>query len=518
MNPETKIKLSWRVGMHVDDVIIEGDNVYGTGVNIAARLESAAEPNQILISRIVQEQVSARIETIVHAAGTRHLKNLAEDFPVFAIGGEVDNSARVTASGSGKATELENSESEDQRPAAVASKHKPKLAVMRFQNRNPNEDSTFLVDGIFEDVVTEFSRIRDIEVVSRQSSIKAQENEQSVASFVHEFGVDFLVSGSIRSSGNRMRINVELTNANDGTVLWGSKFDRNLDDIFDIQDEIVGIISKSILGEIEFESLSRSKRKPTLNMSSYEFLLRGKELHHKISAEASAEALTMFDKAIEADPDNAQAYAWKACTIGQRLSRGYATESFDELFPTAQGRLDRALSRNANDFECHRLLSAVNVLLGNYELAVQHGRRAYEIVPNDPRILFGYGEALLKAGQYKLGLGMILKALELEPIPQGKISSDKRVGDAIFGQFLNENYEECIELFQKIEIPEFRVWLLTAIASEKLSLQFNESQWFQRGKDKFNNLDLKSEVKRFQLKDQSLVGQLTSHVERLVSA
>jgi len=164
------------------------------------------------------------------------------------------------------------------------------------------------------------------------------------------------------------------------------------------------------------------------------------------------------------------------------------------------------------------LLSAVNVLLGNYELAVQHGRRAYEIVPNDPRILSGYGEALLKAGQYKLGLGMILKALELEPIPQGQISSDKRVGDAIFGQFLNENYEECIELFQKIEIPEFRVWLLTAIASEKLSLQFNESQWFQRGKDKFNNLDLKSEIKRFQLKDQSLVGQLTSHVERLVSA
>ena len=167
----------------------------------------------------------------------------------------------------------------------------------------------------------------------------------------------------------------------------------------------------------------------------------------------------------------------------------------DELFPTAQNLLDRALSHNANDFECHRLLSAVNVLLGNYELAVQHGRRAYEIVPNYPRILSGYGEALLKAGKYQLGLEMILKALELEPVPQGKISSDKRLDDAIFGQFLNENYEECIELFQKIEIPEFRAWLLTAIASERLSLQFSESQWFQRGKAKYNNIDLKSEVK-----------------------
>ena len=512
---DTKLKLDWRVGIHVDDVIIEGDNVYGTGVNIAARLESEAEPGQILISRVVQEQVSTRIESIVHAAGTRVLKNISEEFPVFAIGGEFSTVVGAGRPVSGNTEHLPKSESKT--PSKITREHttKPKLAIMRFHNQNPNEDSTFLVDGIFEDIITEFSMIKDIAVVSRQSAVNAQENGQSSTSFVHEYGVDFLVSGNVRAAGQRIRISVELTDTDTGNVLWNKKFDRTLEDIFDVQDEMVSIISKSILGEIELTSLSRAKRKPTENMSSYELLLRGKELHHRMSAEASAEALTLFDDAIAADPDNGQAYAWKACTLGQRLNRGYATESFDQLYPTFQEALDRALALNANDFECHRLLSAVNVMLENFELAIQHGRRAYEIVPNDPRVLSGYAEALLKGGQYELGLELMLKALELEPVPQGQMSADKRLGDAIFGYFLNENYEQCIELFPKIEIPEFRVWLFIVIASEQLSLQFNESQWFQLGLKRHKNLDFKAEVKRFQLKDQLLVEQLSQHAERL---
>ena len=226
----------------------------------------------------------------------------------------------------------------------------------------------------------------------------------------------------------------------------------------------------------------------------------------------------MFDKAIAADPENGQAYAWKACTLGQRLARGFAPESFEVLFPTFQELIGTGLSLNANDFECHRMVSAVNISLGKYELAIQHGRKAYEIVGNDPRVLSGYGEALLKAGEYGLGLEMTLKALELEPIPQGQVSADKRHDDAIFGHFLNEDYEQCVELFQKVEIPDFRVWLLTAIASEQLSLQFGESQWFRRGQENYANLDLKSAVVKFQLKDKVLVEQLTGHAERLVRA
>lgn len=514
----TELKLCWRVGVHVDDVITEGENVYGNGVNIAARLESEAEPNQILISRIVQEQVRARIESVVRPVGMRVLKNISEEFPVFAVGAEDSSPSELLALDNENTTPPEKAELKEQQSTAAELIEKPKLAVMRFQNKNPNEDSTFLVDGIFEDVITEFSMIKDIEIVSRQSVINSQQNEQSAMSFAHEFGVNFLVTGSIRTSGKRVRINVELTDTNTSTELWSKKFDRTIEDIFDIQDEIVSIISKSILGEIELTSLSRAKRKPTENMSSYEFLLRGKELHHKMSADASAEALIMFDQAIKADPENAQAYAWKACTLGQRMSRGYATESFEELFPTFQELISNGLSLNANDFECHRLLSAVNLAMGNHELAVQHGRKAYEIAGNDPRILSGYGEALLKAGQYGLGLEMMLKALELEPIPQGHISSDKRYDDAIFGHFLNEDYEECVELFQKVDIPKFRVWLLTAVASDKLSLQFGESQWFQLGQKSYAKLDLKSEVAKFQLKDKVISEQLTQHAERLMVA
>lgn len=510
-NPDTKLKLEWRVGIHVDDVIIEGDNVFGNGVNIAARLESVAKPGQILVSRVVQEQVNTRIESLVRAVGTRALKNISEEFPVFAIGGaEVDDDVATPTKTPTQAMSVTD-------VITLNQKAKPKLAVMRFESHNPNEDSDFLVDGIFEDVITEFSMIKEISVVSRQSAVNAQQADQSIPSFTQEYGVDFLVTGSVRTSGKRVRITVELTDTDTGSVLWGKKFDRVLEDIFDVQDEIVSLICKSISGEIELSSLSRAKRKPTENMTSYELLLQGKALHHRVTAEASSEALTVFDKAIVADPENAQAYAWKACTMGQRFARGYETRSISELFPTFQALLDNAIAINSSDFECHRLLSAVNVAMENFDLAVQHGRRAYEMVPNDPRVLSGYGEALLKAGQYEAGLVFMLKALELEPVAQGQISADKRLGDAIFAHFLNNNYEQCIELFLRVEIPDFKVWLLVTVSSERLSLVCLESNWFKAGIQKFSDLNAAEEVKKFQVPDESIVKDLISETIRITA-
>jgi len=497
-------KLLWRIGIHSDDVIFEKDNVYGNGVNIAARLEAQCAPGQILVSRVINEQVASRIEAISRAAGTKKLKNISSEFEVFTISTDKTNNL--------ESADISEEQEETDRT------QKPTLSILPFKNLNENEDSSFLIDGVYEDILTELSMVRQLSIVSRQSSVNFADSDKELDDFIAQFKVNYLIQGSIRSSGSKVRVTVSLLEADTKEIVWSKRFDRKLDDIFEVQDEIVRSVTQAILGEIELASLNRAKRKPTQNMSSYEFLLRGKEGHHAIDKDANAHALEMFDKAIEADSANAQAYAWKACTLGQRMSRGYATESFEELFPTFQELISNGLSLNANDFECHRLLSAVNLAMGNHELAVQHGRKAYEMVGNDPRILSGYGEALLKAGQYGLGLEMMLKALELEPIPQGYISSDKRYDDAIFGHFLNEDYEECVELFQKVDIPEFRVWLLTAVASEELSLQLGESQWFQLGQKSYANLDLKSEVAKFQLKDKAIVEQLTQHAERLVVA
>ena len=145
---------------------------------------------------------------------------------------------------------------------------------------NNDEDSGYLVDGVVEDLITEFSRIRELEVLSRQSCFEFRDASSSIRDFCKKFGVDYAVSGSIRTSGKRVRISVELSDSSDGKALWNNKYDRILEDIFDVQDEIVRKISIALLGEIEISSLERANRKPTENLTSYELLLRGKAVSY----------------------------------------------------------------------------------------------------------------------------------------------------------------------------------------------------------------------------------------------
>ena len=309
-----------------------------------------------------------------------------------------------------------------------------------------NEDSAFLIDGIFEDILTELSMVRQVSVVSRQSSMNFTDSGANVDQFISQFNVNFLIQGSIRSAGPRVRITVSLIDAATQEVLWSKKFDRTLDDIFEVQDEIVRSVIKEILGEIELASLTRAKRKPTENMSSYEFLLKGKEGHHTITAEANAKALKMFDAAIEADPDNAQAYAWKACTLGQAMIRGYTDKPMQEIMPEFTNLMSSALSIDPNDFECHRLQCAVNKMMGDMKSALEHGKKAYDLNPNDPRILQQYGEILLTTGKTEEGCDLTLLALEYDPVAQGQTNSDKRKSDGVFGCVLDDRPEVGLDI------------------------------------------------------------------------
>ena len=424
--------LLWRVGVHCDEVILENDNVYGNGVNIAARLEAQCLPGQILVSRAINEQVVSRIEAISQAAGKKKLKNISDAFEVFSICSE-----KTTNLGSPpKASKVQRE----------IKAQKPIVSILPFKNLNANEDSAFLIDGIFEDILTELSMVRQVSVVSRQSSMNFFESGEDLEQFISQFSVNFLIQGSIRSAGPRVRITVSLVDAETQEVLWSKKFDRTLDDIFEVQDEIVRSVIKEILGEIELASLSRAKRKPTENMSSYEFLLKGKEGHHTLTAEANADALKMFDAAIEADPENAQAYAWKACTLGQAMVKGYVDKPMQEIMPEFSNLMSSALSIDPNDFECHRLQCAVNTMMGDMKAALEHGKKAYDVNPNDPRILQQYGEVLLKTGKTEEGCDLTLLALEYDPIAQGQTNSDKRKSDGVFGCVLDDRPDVGLDI------------------------------------------------------------------------
>ena len=492
---ETEPKLSWRVGIHLDDIIIEGDNIYGNGVNIAARLESQSPVGEILISEVVNKQIEKRIDEVIHPLGRIELKNISNEFEVFSILGDGKNKF------SSKSKKNLNK--------------KPKFAILPFVNTSKDEDSGFLVDGICEDLITEFSMMREFDILSRQTSINFKEENQDIKEFSKQFDLDFLVTGGIRASGKRVRINIELSDANDESIIWSNKYDRVLEDIFDLQDEIVRKISIALLGEIEISSLQRSKRKPTENISSYEYLLRGKENHHKFTKEANFEALANFDKAIKADSNNAQAYAWKVCTLGQSMFRGFSDREASELMTEAKQNIEKALELNENDFECHRMLSAVYLSNHDYILAEDHGRKAFNVVPNDPRVLSGYGEVLVRVGKVDEGLELLNKAFDLDPIPQGQSTSDNIIKDLILGYFFADNFTKAIELSFDLREIDIRSLAIILYSRSKLDQDIASCNEYVLLKDKFKDIDWDQTVDRFHIPDEILKVNLINFVKSI---
>ena len=496
-------QLVWRIGIHLDDVIIEGDNIYGTGVNIAARLEGECKPGEILVSRMVSEQVRKRIGFAVNAEGKKSLKNISEPVEVFSITPETSENLEEKIEINKVTTNLK------------AKAEVPKIALVPFSNLNNDEESGYLVDGIVEDLITEFSMIKELEVLSRQSSFEFRESNQDIGKFSKKFGLNFIVSGSVRTSGKRVRLSIQLNDPTIDKIIWSNRYDRILEDVFDLQDEIVQTVTIALVGEIEITSLNRAKRKPTENISSYEFLLRGKELHHKFEKNANHDALDMFDKAIEADPNNAQAYAWKACTVAQAMARNYSDKDAETLLQEAMKLVKNAHELNENDFECHRMMSAVFLSQHNYRLAEEHGRKSYDINPNDPRVVSGYGEVLVRVGKFDEGIAHLQKAYELDPVPQGQTNSDKRLSDLVLGYFMKSDFENCIETGDSMQTLDTRSWIFRSFSLDKIGEFGGQLEEAKKWKVSQNIDDWAGAIDRFHIPDEKRVEDIRQFLESI---
>lgn len=494
--------LVFRVGIHLDDVIIEGDNIYGSGVNIASRLETECVPGQIMLSRTVKEQVSKKIEVLVNSLGSRALKNISDSFEVFEISFEKNSLSKKFS--------LDNQTN-------IRSKQKPKLLVIPFVNTNKDEDSEYLVDGIVEDLITEFSMIKELDICSRQTSFEFKGKGSQFADFAKELNANYVVSGSIRSSGKRVRISVELIDISDDKVVWSQKYDRVIEDIFDVQDEIVRKITIALVGEIEISSLNRSKRKPAGNMTSYEYLIRAKQLHHKFTKEANKEALEFVTKAIEADNTNAQALAWKACIMGQARARQYIKISNEEeYYLEMAGYVQRAIDLDENDFECNRMLCFAYLTQHKFNKAEEYGKRAFDLNPNDPRVSSGYGEVLIRVGRCEEGIELLKKALELDPVPMGQTNSDKRLSDLLLGYFLFKQPEECLEIGGKLQNIDFRSWLILLESNKALKKNDSEFKKLVELCSQFKGRNFNMEIDRFHIQDQATNNNLINTAKELL--
>src|SRR5579871_3037389 len=260
--------MQFRIGINLGDVIVENDDIFGDGVNIASRLETLAEPGGICVSAAVRDQIGQRLDDIAFEdLGDQSVKNIARPIRVFRVRLEQD---------AGVAQEHAKGAAE---PAA--SSKKPSIAVLPLANMSGDPEQEFFADGLTEDIITELSRFHDLLVISRNSTFVHKGKAVKVQEVAREFGVDFVLEGSVRKAGDRIRVTVQLIDAETDRHVWAERYDRELEDIFAIQDEMTRAIVATLPGRVEAATHDRAKRKHTDNMAAYECVLAARVLHHR---------------------------------------------------------------------------------------------------------------------------------------------------------------------------------------------------------------------------------------------
>ena len=434
-------RMLFRIGIHLGDVMEKSDgSVYGDGVNIAARLEGLAEPGGIAVSEPVLTVVKRRVAASFDDLGEQQVKNIAEPVRAYRVRAGVA-AAAAAAPAAGKAAPA--------RPAAPRDRvDKPSIAVLPFNNMSGDPEQEFFADGITEDIITELSRFKELFVISRNSSFKYKGQAVDVQKFARELGVQYVAEGSVRKAGRRVRITVQLIDAATDHHLWAERYDRDLEDIFAIQDEVTSAIVSTLPGRVEAAARDRASRTTTDNMAAYECVLTGKVLHHRSNRDDNAKAQQLLDRAIQLDPTYAHAHAWKACVLGQTWVYNWC-ESRPDTQARIMASLQAALALDDNDSDVHRILAAINVIQDNFDKAVYHQRRALSLNPNDDLVVVQQGEILTWLGQPEEGIEWIRKAMRLNPYHPERFWS--HLARACFTA---RRYQDALEALKCISAPE----------------------------------------------------------------
>ena len=425
-------RIEFRVGVNLGDVIVDGDDIYGDGVNVAARLQEIAEPGGVCILEKVHAEVLGKLGIEFADGGAQAMKNIARPVQVWHW---PLNAAPVVTAPDGKAPPPPD---------------KPSIAVLPFVNMSDDPEQEFFADGITEDIITELARYPSLFVIARNSAFTYKGRAVRMQDVGRELGVLYLVEGSIRKAGNRIRVTVQLIEAASEQHVWAERYDRELSDIFELQDELTRAIVGALPARLEVADIERIKRKPPRDMAAYDYVLRSKILHHVGTKEANSEALDSLNKAIEVDPNYAPAYAWKACTLRQAVLRGYA-EKPDLAGEQRVENAQKALALDENDMECLRILCEINMEQRELAQAELYHNRAFAMNPNDPRMAAQRGELMTWMGRHAEGLEWVQTAMRLDPL--GVNSFSHLLGRALYAE---QRYAEAIKAYMQIGVSRYQ--------------------------------------------------------------
>jgi adenylate cyclase len=393
-------RMLFRVGVNLGDVMVGGDDLFGDGVNVAARLEGMAQPGGICISSAVYDQIRNKVDLSFDDLGERSLKNIGYPVRVFGL----------------RHDEAEAPGAAPVRPARLAPRPSalPSIAVLPFTNMGGDPEQDYFADGLTEDLITELSRFQELRVIARNSVMTYKGKPVRVEDVGRDLGVRYVLEGSVRKAGARVRITAQLIKAATGHHLWAERFDRDLADVFDVQDEVASRIVVTLAGKLEESERRRARVLRTENPQAYDCVLRGRELWYRFTPETNREARRLYEQAIELDPEYARAYASLAWT--------YLTEH-DERWGDPQDRpLEQALEYarrgvqvNPASHSNHLALGQVCLAKGLHDEALDALETAIRLNPNDADGYVFLAETLTFAGRPDEAIELIARAQRLNP-------------------------------------------------------------------------------------------------------
>jgi adenylate cyclase len=388
-------RIEFRIGINLGDVVVDDDDIYGDGVNIAARLENIAEPGSVFISRAVRDFVTDTAELVLEDLGERELKNIAKPVQVFRIAAPAQAVAASQA-------------------PAPAVPQKPSIAVLPFTNMSGDAEQEYFSDGMTEDLITDLSKISALFVIARNSSFAYKGRLVKVQEIGRDLGVRFVLEGSIRKSGNRVRITAQLIDAESGGHLWAERFDRDLTDIFATQDEVVEKIVRALAVTLTQGEEKRLGRRGTDNVAAYEAVLRARELLGAATRETVAQARAMYQRAIELDASYAVPHAGLAATAVSDYVSDWADDPGAEL-DQAERWARRALELDESEPFAHMALGHVLLWRRDHDGALAEFRSMIALDPNFAQGHSATGLALMYAGRAAEALEAFALSKRLDP-------------------------------------------------------------------------------------------------------
>jgi TolB-like protein/class 3 adenylate cyclase len=429
--------IAWRIGINVGDVVVEDGDIFGDGVNVAARLEAMADPGGICVSARVQEDAAGRLDLAFADLGEQQLKNIARPVRVYRVTGPRPSRSPFGADRAGE-TPAVQSES-----ISLALPDKPSIAVLPFQNMSGDPEQEYFADGMVEEIITALSRIRWLFVIARNSSFTYKGQHVDVKQVGRELGVRYVLEGSVRKGGNRVRITAQLIDALSGTHLWADRFDGLIEDVFELQDKVALSVAGVIEPALQAAETARSNSRPTADLTAYDFYLRACAMFWS-SARRIPDALRLAEQAIERDPHYGPALVWGAVCCNRMLIDGSSEDrEADRLKAIDYAR--RAL-QVANDDP--GVLANAAMLLANFgeDIGAMMALvdRALALNPSFARGWFNSGQIRRWAGDLDAAIEHGETALRLNP--RGQIRSVLLlIGTALF---LSRRFGEAVPKFQ----------------------------------------------------------------------